>query len=115
MFKYKKIKTTLERKRESKNVINRYPNKVPIIVEKFDNENIPDLDKHKFIVPANLTLGQFIYVIRKRIKLNPEKALFIFINNILPPINELISRIYNEHKDEDGFLYIKYTTENTYG
>ena len=36
-------------------------------------------------MPADLTVGQFVYVIRKRIKLSPEKAIFIFINNILPP------------------------------
>ena len=27
----------------------------------------------------------------------------------------LLRKIYNEYKDEDGFLYIKYTAENTYG
>jgi len=36
-------------------------------------------------VPADLTVGQFVYVIRKRIKLSPEKAIFIFVNNVLPP------------------------------
>lgn len=28
--------------------------------------------------------GQFIYVIRKRIKLDPEKAIFIFVNDTIP-------------------------------
>ena len=36
-------------------------------------------------MPADLTVGQFVYVIRKRIKLSPEKAIFIFVNNVLPP------------------------------
>jgi hypothetical protein len=30
-------------------------------------------------------VGQFVYVIRKRIKLSPEKAIFIFVKNVLPP------------------------------
>ncbi|KAE8956555.1 hypothetical protein PR001_g31694, partial [Phytophthora rubi] len=47
--------------------------------------DIPDIDKKKFLVPADLTVGQFVYVIRKRIKLSPEKAIFIFVNNVLPP------------------------------
>ncbi len=36
-------------------------------------------------MPSDLTVGQFVYVIRKRIKLSPEKAIFIFTNNVLPP------------------------------
>lgn len=48
--------------------------------------------------------GQFVYVIRKRIKLSPEKAIFIFVDEVLPPTAALMSAIYDEHKDEDGFL-----------
>jgi hypothetical protein len=39
-------------------------------------------------VPADLTVGQFVYVIRKRIKLSPEKAIFVFVKNVLPPTGE---------------------------
>lgn len=39
----------------------------------------------RYLVPADLTVGQFVYVIRKRIKLNAEKAIFIFVDNVLPP------------------------------
>jgi hypothetical protein len=49
-------------------------------------------------------------VIRKRIKLSPEKAIFIFVDEVLPPTAALMSSIYEEHKDEDGFLYITYVT-----
>ncbi len=43
---------------------------------------------HRYLVPADLTVGQFVYVIRKRIKLSPEKAIFIFVKNVLPPTGE---------------------------
>lgn len=42
----------------------------------------------RFLVPADLTVGQFVYVIRKRIKLSPEKAIFVFVRNVLPPTGE---------------------------
>jgi len=45
-----------------------------------------------------LTVGQFVYVIRKRIKLAPEKAIFIFVEEVLPPTAALMSAIYEEHK-----------------
>jgi hypothetical protein len=51
----------------------------------------------------------------QRIKLSPEKAIFIFVNNVLPPSSSLLSHVYAEHKDADGFLYIVYSSENTFG
>ncbi|KAL5972606.1 riboflavin kinase [Asimina triloba] len=73
------------------------------------------LNDYRYLVPADLSLGQFVYVIRKRMDLSPEKAIFIFVNNILPPTAALMSSIYEENKDEDGFLYMTYSGENTFG
>ena len=63
----------------------------------------------------DLTVGQFVYVIRKRINLPSDKALFIFVNNSLPPTAALLSAVYEQHRDEDGFLYMMYSGENTFG
>ena len=68
-----------------------------------------------YLVPCDLTVGQFVYVIRKRIELPPEKAIFIFVNNRLPPTASLMSEISQEEKNEDGFLYVTYSGENTFG
>ena len=62
-----------------------------------------------------MSLGQFIYVIRKRIKLQANEALFILVNNVLQPSNKSIQEIYEDHKDVDNFLYIIYSSENTFG
>lgn len=42
-------------------------------------------------------------------------AIFVFVNNTLPPASSLMSQIYNDHKDEDGFLYVTYSGESTFG
>lgn len=39
---------------------------------------------HFLCCSAAAVPGQFIYVIRKRIKLDPEKAIFIFVNDTIP-------------------------------
>lgn len=86
-----------------------------VICEKNEKSDIAEIDKKKYLVPQDLTVSQFVYVIRKRIKLAAEKSIFIFINNVIPPSTALMSAIYEEHKDEDGFLYITYSGENTFG
>lgn len=54
--------------------------------------------KYLYSYIQDLTVGQFVYVIRKRIKLAPEKAIFIFVDEVLPPTAALMSAIYDEHK-----------------
>merc|ERR1711939_661462 len=102
-------------KQEAGRIREKYPDRIPVIVEKADKSDIVDIDKKKYLVPSDLTVGQFVYVIRKRIKLSPEKAIFIFVNNVLPPTAALMSSIYEDHKDDDGFLYVTYSGENTFG
>ena len=36
------------------------------------------------------------------------QAIFIFVNNVLPPTSASMATIYEEQKDEDGFLYVTY-------
>lgn len=104
-----------KRKLEADRIRAKYPTKVPIIVEKMKNSTITELDKSKFLVPADLTVGQFIHIIRKRIKLSSDQGIYIFINNTIPPTVSLVSSLYENHKDSDGFLYVLYSGESTFG
>jgi len=104
-----------KRQAEAQRIRTKYPERIPVICEKAEKTSIPDIDKKKYLVPADLTVGQFVYVIRKRIELPPEKAIFVFVNNQMPPTASLMSTIYEEQKDKDGFLYISYSGENTFG
>eukprot|EP00339_Tiarina_fusa_P000177 CAMPEP_0117042142 /NCGR_PEP_ID=MMETSP0472-20121206/29371_1 /TAXON_ID=693140 ORGANISM="Tiarina fusus, Strain LIS" /NCGR_SAMPLE_ID=MMETSP0472 /ASSEMBLY_ACC=CAM_ASM_000603 /LENGTH=121 /DNA_ID=CAMNT_0004753313 /DNA_START=15 /DNA_END=380 /DNA_ORIENTATION=+ len=113
--KFKEEHPIEKRRQEAQRMRDKYPDRIPVIVEKATGSDIPDIDKKKYLVPTDLTVGQFVHVIRKRIKLTPEKAIFIFVNNVLPPTAALMSTIYEERKDEDGFLYITYNGENTFG
>ncbi|ELU40742.1 Atg8 domain-containing protein [Rhizoctonia solani AG-1 IA] len=90
-----------KRKAEAERIRQKYPDRIPVssvICEKADRTDIPTIDKKKYLVPSDLTVGQFVYVIRKRIKLAPEKAIFIFVDEVLPPTAALMSAIYEEHK-----------------
>merc|ERR1711935_678402 len=78
----------------------------------------PELEtstKKKYLVPSDLTVGQFYFLIRKRISLRPEDALFFFVNNVIPPTSATMGSLYQEHHEEDFFLYIAYSDESVYG
>ena len=94
---------------------NKYPDRIPIIVNRYKDCNLPDLDKNKFLVPKDMKINGFIYVIRKKIKLSPEQAIFITINGELCPSNKTLQEIYEHYKNENGYLYIDYSSENTFG
>lgn len=100
---------------ESKRIMTKYPDRIPVIVNKSDRSNIQDIDKKKYLVPRDMYIGQFTYIIRKNIKLNESEALFVTINNSLVPTNSTMTEIYKNHQDNDGFLYIIYSSENTFG
>ncbi|XP_039035871.1 autophagy-related protein 8f-like [Hibiscus syriacus] len=118
-----KIEHDFEKRRaEAARIRAKYPDRIPVIVEKIKGNDIPNIDRRseqqfdaKYLVPADLTVGQFVYVIRKRIKLSAERAIFLFVDNVLPPTGAIMSTIYDEKKDEDGFLYVTYSGENTFG
>lgn len=130
MPSFKKEFTFDERRTESNRVLCKYPERIPIICEK-SNNRLPDIDKKKYLVPDDLTIGQMLYVIRKRLKLpgeiegnsitnkkpiHAEKALFIFINNKdIASTTAIIKDVYEKHKDPDGFLYLNYAEENVFG
>ena len=115
MFDYKKKHTYDARTSESRRITSKYPDRLPIICEVHHKSDLV-LDKHKYLVPHDLTIGQFIYVLRRRIKLPPEKAIYLFTGrNQMPPTSMLLSKIYAESKDEDGFLYFMINSESTFG
>jgi GABA(A) receptor-associated protein len=115
-FDYQLQHSLEDRKKESSRVLKKNPNHVPVIVERSKNsDNVPAITKTKFLANRDATMGEFLHVIRKMVNIRPEQAIFIFINNNLPTHSALISEVYNEFADEDGFLYIEYTGENTFG
>ena len=64
------------------------------------------MDFEKFLVPKDLTISQFISVIKKR--LETDVQFDIICDNKKVDENSTIDKIYKIHKSEDGFLYLQY-------
>jgi len=106
----------LERLKKSQVILEKYPDRVPLIIQpsKNDRDQYP-IDKSKYITPRDLTMLQLQQIIRKRVRFPAEKALFMFVNNKMFPITSMVGNIYDDNKDTDGFLYVTYCQENTFG
>ena len=115
MSNFQKKYSYKDRVDESIKIRIKYPNRIPVIIEKYPSCDLPDIDKTKYLMPMDLTMSQVLYVIRKRIKITPDKAIFIFVNNTLCPSGDPILNVYEQYKNPDGFLYITYSTESVFG
>jgi len=94
---------------------NKYPSRLPVIVESKIQQG--EFSKPRnFLVPKDLTFGQFLYIIRKRMRLHPSVTIFLFTNgNIIPPSCMSIASVYNQYVCTDGFLYLYIAKESAFG
>jgi len=114
-WQYKEENSFEKRRAEGEKIRKKHPDRIPVIVEKAPKCRLQDLDKKKYLVPSDLTVGQFYFLIRKRIHLRPDEALFFFVNNVIPPTAATMGQLYQDHHEEDMFLYIAYSDESVYG
>ncbi|KAK8365655.1 hypothetical protein V6Z12_A02G069800 [Gossypium hirsutum] len=104
-----------QRLEESKTILAKYPDRIPVIIERYSRTDLPVIEKNKILVPRDMLVGQFIHILSSRLHLSPGKALFVFVHNTLPQTASLMGCVYNSFKDDDGFLYMCYSTEKTFG
>jgi GABA(A) receptor-associated protein len=109
---FKKKHSFSDRLAESNHIRQKYPDRVPIILEP---DSRISLSKKKYLVSWDLTMGQFIYIIRNRVKLASHQSLLFLTQQTVPSTSELIKSLYERYKDRDGFLYMNCCVENVFG
>jgi GABA(A) receptor-associated protein len=88
-------------------LLSKHKDRVPIIV-KNNNE--------KYLIKKELQMSEFMVVLRKKIKIDSKKAIFIFVGNgVLVPMHLKMGELHNIYHDPDMLLYITYKLENTFG
>ncbi len=102
---------------EAERIRAKYPDKVPIVVARArgSRSTLPELRRWKFLVARDLTVGQFIYVLRSHMTLPPEQALFVFIGNSLPLSTARVGDVWHQFRGDDGALHVVCSAESTFG
>ena len=115
-FKYKSQESKEARIKQSKELLKKYPNKVPVILEKDPSSKITEIGKTRYLLERKSTAKEVMEMIRKKTTIDEKDALFLQVRAKFSITGEkTIGDIYDTYKDSDGFLYIMYTTELIYG
>ncbi|XP_062454310.1 microtubule-associated proteins 1A/1B light chain 3C-like [Rhea pennata] len=114
---FKQRKSLAARMHEVTEIRLKYPNKIPVVVERYQKEkNLPPLSRTKFLVSQDLPLSQFAVTLRTRLCLASSQTFYLLVDNRgLPNMTATMQELYRDHKDEDGFLYLTYASQEVFG
>eukprot|EP00826_Nyctotherus_ovalis_P041756 TRINITY_DN4247_c1_g1_i1.p1 TRINITY_DN4247_c1_g1~~TRINITY_DN4247_c1_g1_i1.p1 ORF type:complete len:147 (+),score=38.71 TRINITY_DN4247_c1_g1_i1:68-508(+) len=111
-FAFKRIYNEERRRSEFDKLKNKYPHRIPVIVAKTNddhNQSLPDIEQDKFLVPDDFDFQRLQGMIRKRLELSSSQVMYlVFKSSRIYGGDRSMASIYEEEKDNDGFLYIKY-------
>jgi hypothetical protein len=101
---------------DASNLMNKYPGRVPVIINKKFRDPLNDLDKSRYLIPKDMSFWQFLCILRKRLQLPAHKALFVISSHgRLISSSSLVGVIYEKEKSIDGYLRLVYASENAFG
>ena len=63
-----------------------------------------------------LTLAQLSTIVRNRLSLNQAESFFLFSSGgVMVTMSSTVQELYAANMDNDGFLYIEYASQETFG
>ena len=115
-----RITRSMEQRRSDNDRMQKfYPNSIQVVLQ---SKSI-FLDRSKYLVPNNLTIGQFLFYLRQKISVNTNKGLYLFVEQIdkdektmstyLPQTGNTLEMVYTNWRHIDGYLYMFIEQEST--
>ena len=113
-----------KRAAEARSIREANPGLVPIICEKHTRSTLLELENKRFLVSGGKTCMDFNLLIHKTLQeqmphrqqlRKGKETIYFLIGNVQVKSSSQISELYATYKDDDGFLYISYTSETVFG
>lgn len=113
--------TFKDRVKMSSRLKEKFTDRIACIVEKsvkWGSRKVPHMERKKFLVPSNMKMCHLVTIIRKRIDIPNECAVIVSVGEehaVFPCMQTSMRDIYRSYGSDDGFLYVEYGLESTFG
>ena len=77
-FNFKKENSLEKRIKDCTQILNDFPNRIPVICERAPNAKFQIITKTKYLCPLDMTVTQFTFLIRQKLNL-PQGATIYFL------------------------------------
>jgi GABA(A) receptor-associated protein len=112
---YQELRKFDDRVQESHRILKKYPHRIPCIIQKEATSKLASIPHIKYLVQFDTKIVDIMMVIRKHLRVEPYHALFFTMNQTVLSGSTTFGSIYETNKEKDGFLYLYYTEEQTFG
>ena len=106
----------------------KFPERVPLIVQPKPHSSSTWLKNSKILAPKTSTIGALLCHVRETIPLDAQCGLYYMVDTSKKEIspflnqqyqiiggNDLVGHLYTQFVKPDGFCYIYYAAESTFG
>jgi len=116
-WKYKEENTFKKRKEVSAQKRKDQPLWIPVVIQRTDPDGFQAgaMAFKPILTEATSNYRKFIDYVRDKFKLPDTETLYFFVNGIIPHLQDSMISLYEQHKDDDGFLYVAVANENVPG
>ncbi|CAD8053124.1 unnamed protein product [Paramecium sonneborni] len=104
-----------ERKNETDNCKQLYPNDVLVVVEQSNKSKLPQKNFIKFKMSNNLAIMCVLQYIKTKIQISQYDSINLYCGKTQLRVDQTLKELHQQFKDLDGFLYINYMEMNSFG
>jgi GABA(A) receptor-associated protein len=92
------------------------PHKIPVRCQRSPDSRLPVLVRTNWMVPSHVTMGEFLFWIRRQLQLPCHMAMFMaFEDGFMPQMSATMSLLHLWGAGPDGCLHLVYSGENVFG
>ena len=96
-----------------KKIVENNENLIPIIIQVHKNCKLK-LNREKWLVDSEITISELLIKLREQTNIENNETIFIFnVGKKLLNTMDNMKDLYRNYKDDDGFLYLIISLENT--